>query len=505
MKPFAKLAIALSLLLAVAGVAGAQTWTPIVNQPSTFLPGVMLQLRDGRILMHDEGGTVAADWWILTPDAHGSYVNGTWSYGGALPSGYQPLYFGSQVLLDGKTVVIEGGEYNFSQSLTNGVWTTLGAVGTVTPWGPISWAPNSPPPGWTTIGDAESILLPNGKYMQANCCGKQNAIYNGPNSWITTGSVIQSSNDESGFTLLPNNKILTVDAKTNRTCATSPKGGAELYTITNSTTGVGSWACTGSTPVQLWTRSDEELGAAVLMYNGKVFQTGGNVVATAIYNPTTATWTAGPTPPAGLDQADGPSALEPNGKVLNMYSPGLFNTGCAFMEYDPNSNTLSYTSPGVAGNPACPDNDSSYYGHLMIVPTGQIMFTDFGTTPVAVYNPVPGVVPGVAPTILPSSTSLKIGSVNNILYGIQLNGLTQNNGYGDDYQGDTNFPLVRLTSTSNGNVYYAFTHDDSTHSIAPGTYMYTHFDLPSNIPAGSYQLQSVANGIGSNSITVSVH
>jgi hypothetical protein len=124
---------------------------------------------------------------------------------------------------------------------------------------------------------------------------------------------------------------------------------------------------------------------------------------------------------------------------------------------------------------------------------------------VAVYNPAAGVIASAVPTILAASTSLGVGSVNNILYGKQLNGLTQNNGYGDDNQSDTDYPLVRLTNTQTGNVYYAFTHDDSTHSIAPGTIMYTYFDLPTTIPAGKYSLQSVANGIGSNSIVVSVH
>jgi hypothetical protein len=228
MKQFARIGIALTLLLALAGVAGAQSWTPIVNQPPSFLPGVMLQLRDGRIIMHDEGGTVATDWWVLTPDASGSYVNGTWSYGGALPTGYQPLYFGSQVFMDGHTVVIEGGEYNFAVSETNGVWTTLGARLTYS-GNSFTWVSNDPPTGWTTIGDAESILLADGKYMQANCCTAQNAIYNGPNSWITTGSVIQRNNDESGFTLLPNGQVLTVDAKNNATCASSPRWCGALH------------------------------------------------------------------------------------------------------------------------------------------------------------------------------------------------------------------------------------------------------------------------------------
>jgi hypothetical protein len=490
MKPFVRLAIALTVLLALAGIAGAQSpWIDLTNQPGAAV-GPLLQLRDGRILVNESQGPDTGVWFILTPDIHGSYVNGTWSVTGHLPTGYAPIYFGSQVLLNGRQVVIEGGEYNNGQA----VWTNMGAIGTITPWGNVSWVLNSPPTGWTTIGDAESITLANGHYMQANCCTPQNAIFQGPNSWLATGNVIQPDNDESGFTLLTNGTVLTVDAK-NSACGNGTNGGAELYNQ-----GTGTWSCTGQTPIHLYNPADEELGAAVLMYNNKVFQSGGNIVATAVYNVASGTWTAGPTPPNGLDQADGPSALEPNGKVLNDYSPGLFNTGCQFMEYDPVANNLSF----VANNSGCPSG-SSFYGHLMILPTGQILFTDFGNSPVSVYNPAAGVVAAAVPTILAASTSLGIGSVNNILYGKQLNGLTQNNAYGDDNQSDTDYPLVRLTSTQTGNVYYAFTHDDSTHSIAPGTIMYTYFDLPSTIPAGKYSLQSVANGIGSNSIIVSVH
>jgi hypothetical protein len=492
MKAFARIAVALTVLLTLAGIAGAQSpWKSLNHQPGVNL-GPMIQLRDGRIIVHEEQNGNAQAWHILTPDSTGSYVNGTWSSGGLLPSGYSPFYFGSQLQLNGKQLVIEGGEYNFGTA----VWTTLGAIGNITPFGGVSWVSNSPPAGWGTIGDAESVTLPNGKYMQSNCCTPQNAIFNGPNSWTATGSVSQSSNDESGFTLLSTDKVLTVDAK-NSPCGNGVNGGAELYNQ-----GTGTWSCTGQTPIHLYNPGDEELGSAVLMYNNKVFQSGGNVVATAIYDVASGTWTAGPTPPGGLNQADGPGALEPNGKVLVMYSPGLFLGGCQFMEFNPSSSTLAN-----AGNPTNCPGDSSFVGHLMILPTGQIMFTDFSGL-VEVYNPTPGVVAAAVPTILGASTFLKVGSVNNILYGRQLNGLSQNNAYGDDYQGDTNYPLVRLTCTGGGctvgNVNYAFTHDESTHSIAPGTIMFTHFDLPATMPAGTYSLQSVANGIGSNSIIVAV-
>jgi hypothetical protein len=106
---------------------------------------------------------------------------------------------------------------------------------------------------------------------------------------------------------------------------------------------------------------------------------------------------------------------------------------------------------------------------------------------------------------LAASTNLTHGTNNNLLYGKQLNGLSQASAYGDDYQGDVNFPLVTLTNTSTGHVYWALTHDDSTHSIAPGTVMFTKFDIPASVPAGTYRLTAIAGGVPSNGIIVSVH
>jgi len=486
LKSLGKLAITSAMLFALLGAAGAQTWTPLVNQPGANL-GVMLQLRDGRILVHEEQGGNSRAWHILTPDSTGSYINGTWSSGGQLPSGYAPWFFGSQVLLDGKSVVIEGGEYNNGAA----VWTTQGAIGTIS-GSSITWQSNSPPPGWTSLGDAESVLLANGTYMQSNCCTAQNALFNGPNSWTATGSVHQSSNDESGFTLLTNDLVLTVDAKTDSACGTSQ--GSELY---DQNTGL--WSCGPTTPVKLYNSSDEELGAAILMYNNKVLQFGGNVVATAIYDVASNTWSVGPTPANGLDQADGPAALEPNGKVLAMLSPGLFKVGCQFVEYDPLANTLTNTA-----NPTHCPSDSSFVGHLMILPTGQIMFTDLSGQ-VEIYTPAQGVVSGVAPTINPVSGQLNSPSNNNVVSGTQLNGLTENNGYGDDYQGATNYPLVRLLQVdAPNNVYYATTHDETTHSIAPSTPNSTQFDVPPGLPGGNYTFYAVANGIDSNGVPVTV-
>ncbi len=90
---------------------------------------------------------------------------------------------------------------------TPATFTNLGEIGTYAPFtGQVNWASNAPPTGWSRIGDAASVLLFNGADLQSSCCnsqspsGRQNAIYNGPNTWITSGNVLQSTTDESGYT-----------------------------------------------------------------------------------------------------------------------------------------------------------------------------------------------------------------------------------------------------------------------------------------------------------------
>jgi hypothetical protein len=182
-----------------------------------------------------------------------------------------------------------------------------------------------------------------------------------------------------------------------------------------------------------------------------------------------------------------------------MMSPGLFKSGCQFVEYDPVTNTLANTA-----NPAHCPSDSSFVGHLMLLPTGQIMFTDFSGR-VEIYTPAAGAVAGVAPTITSVGSSIGSPSTNNVLSGTQLNGLSEGNAYGDDYQGATNYPLVRFVQVAApNNVFYATTHDETTHSIAPSTPNSTQFDVPVGLTSGDYNLSVIANGIESNSVVVNV-
>src|SRR5208283_2036784 len=129
-----------------AGLAKASPWTPLVNQPN-FLPfgaNTPMLLTDGSVLVQD---TCATDWWRLTPDEHGSYVNGTWTQVASLPTDYAPYSNSSAVLPDGR-LIIEGGEYNCYVDPVNAVWSAQGAI-----YDPVAntWSAVAPPPFFRVI------------------------------------------------------------------------------------------------------------------------------------------------------------------------------------------------------------------------------------------------------------------------------------------------------------------------------------------------------------------
>jgi hypothetical protein len=503
MKVFRTFGIALLTLLAWAGIANSQepftagTWTKVTNAPPSAVAHAML-LTDGSVLVNSFFFSTHTDtWYRLIPDSTGNYVTGTWVTAGALPAGYNPLYFGSAVLPSGQVTVI-GGEYNNG----SGVWTNLGAI-----YNPVSntWAKLTAPTGWTTVGDAQSVVLPNGHLMQANCCNKDQAILtitSGVASWATTGTGKSDWNDEEGWTLLPSGNVLTVDAYVDSYNATGTN--SELY---NTTTG--SWATAGSTINQLWDSAaacggsgsaSYEVGPAVLRPDGTVFATGANACAaghTAIYNTATSTWTAGPDFPTGIDIADGPAALLPDGNVLLDASKGIFENGSKFYEWD--GTTLNPTSV-----PSDAASDSSYVGDLVVLPTGQILFTDFSSN-VAIYTPSGTYQATWRPKITTVGATLTHATKDNVIRGTQFNGLSQGAAYGDDNQSATNFPLVRITD-STGKVVYCKTHTFSTMGVATGTKIVSaQFDIPTGIATGTAKLVVVANGIPSLARTVTIN
>jgi hypothetical protein len=107
--------------------------------------------------------------------------------------------------------------------------------------------------------------------------------------------------------------------------------------------------------------------------------------------------------------------------------------------------------------------------------------------------------------ITKSPSSVTRGSTYKIS-GRQFNGLSQAAAFGDEFQTNTNYPLVRITNNATGHVFYAKTHDHSTMGVATGKQtVYTHFDVPSNAETGASKLVVVANGIPSKAVNVTVN
>ncbi len=91
-------------LVAAAPSVRAGTWSKLNKQPGGFASTLFL-LPDGRVLCNLEW---SVEFWILTPDAVGSYKAGTWTK--AKNATYDRLYYASGVMGDGR-VIFAGGEY----------------------------------------------------------------------------------------------------------------------------------------------------------------------------------------------------------------------------------------------------------------------------------------------------------------------------------------------------------------------------------------------------------
>jgi len=464
----------------------------------------MLLESDGTVLVHDEpdnnvtGGTNM--WWKLTPDANGSYVDGTWSQIAAMPADYTPLYFASAILPDGR-MIVEGGEYIGE----NAVWSNQGAI-----YDPVSntWTSVAPPPGWTNMGDAASDVLPDGTFMLEHPCNTcltnpdltvDDALLNASNlTWTVIPATGKTDpNDEEGWTLEPSGQLLTVD--------TWGIGNTELFNPSNDT-----WSFAGFTPSSPVNPFPiVELGPQVEMPGGNVFVAGGGTstqeyptpcttdtdTQTALYQYSSGTWTAGPEIPAIDNEeyasTDGPGATLPDGNVLFDASACTYNIPTHFFLYNASSNTLTQI-------PDAPNaqNDTSYQTRMLALPNGQVLYND-GSNQMEVYTAGGTAKRAWKPSIRTlSATSLAPGGTYS-LSGKQLAGLDPGATYGDDVQDNTNFPVVRITNNSTGVVTYARTHDWNSVSVAPGTSSSTQFTLPNTTPAGKSKLVVVANGIAS--------
>lgn len=542
------------LAVLTSGLVRSGTWTPLAHQP-TFLnrpsecasypnancapPGNFSSggvftanlLTDGSVLVEalafDDAWNFSFLEYKLSPDAYGNYAQGTWKQVASLPdaassanpNGWGPYAFAAAVLPDGR-VIYEGGEYTgFFQFLLS----NRGAI-----YDPVAdqWTAVPAPPFFTDlyppralfapnpIGDSASVVLADGRFMLADKMSRQAALLDLRTlTWTETGTGTKADlNDEEGWTLLPNGKVLTVDCYTDAYFKLGPypkdPTGSELYDPET-----GQWSSAGTTLNTLTDPVLSETGPAVLRPDGTVFAVGssGN---TAIYDYRRSKWSPGPhlpLSPQGFQYTaqDAPGALLPNGHVLFAVSGGAEPPGGGFSA--PPVAFFEFDGKRLIAEPTIPDAalDASGSVSLLLLPTGQVLEMD-GDTDMEIYTPDRRERESEsehhedwAPEIEWAPRAVQPGGSYE-LRGRRLNGMSQASMYGDENQTATNYPLVRITNLRTHHVFYSRTHDHSSMAVASDEVASTHFDVPAAQESGPSLLELVANGIASEPLEIVV-
>lgn len=460
-------------------------WTALTNQPTARMSTTFL-LTDGRVLANevDASGFSTVRWWTLTPDNLGSYRNGTWARVG--DARWTHLYFGSGVFADGR-VMICGGEYSTGGSETNK--TEI--------FNPITntWTEISGPTGWANVGDAPSAILQDGRFFVGDIFSPRTAFFDPvSNTWAAGPNTLNSRTTEETWVVLPDNSVLKWD------CFGHP--GTERWLPTTNT-----WISCGNTPVDLVLPGSFETGSGILLPNGKLFAIGGTprtclyTMPNVITQP--GTWTQGPNPPnvngSTIGAEDAPAALLPNGNVLMALGPvtangGTFSTPTYYFEYD---GTTLIQVPNAPNNQGPP-----YVSHFLNLPTGEILETA-GVATCYLYTNGGGPQAAWKPVVTSFPSAVERGSSYK-LFGMQLNGVSNGNGYGDEAYTAINYPVVRLNGTG-GTMVRCRTFNHSTMGVQTGSNIVnTNVEVLSTVPIDCYNVLVSACGMTSDPVSVMV-
>lgn len=454
------------------------TWTTLANLPPHSNGGVALLLSNGKVMVKTNAGGgdgIGNIWNILSPDANGSYINGTWSV--TSPMNFTRLYFSSQVLKDGKVYVV-GGEYG------SGYGNIAGEV-----YDPLTntWS-LTPLPG-NTVSDANSEILPDGKVLQACVAGnlKITKIYDPVANTYTPGPSSIGIHNESAWVKLPDNSILMVDRNSTA---------SERYIPSLNT-----WTADATVPVQLYDPYGLETGSALLLPDGRAWFIGSGG-RTAYYTPSgnnsPGSWVAGPNVPSNRGTPDAMTAMMVDGKIMCVVSPtpvsgNVFQSPSYFYEFDYTNNTYSLMNM-PAGNGYT--NQPCYVYNFLNLPDGKVLVSRQDTNIYFVYTPAGLPLAAGQPTI---NNIMQNGCNNFTITGKQFNGISQGQCYGDDWQNATNYPIVRLTQGAN--VWYARTSNWNSTGVRRGNAADTAwFTTPNGLPPGTFSLVVIANGIASQSV-----
>jgi hypothetical protein len=398
------------------------TWT-LLNQAAPVNIGPLLILSDGTVMAQQAG--VSQDWYQLTPDSSGSYINGTWSQRRSMS--LQREYYASNTLPNGN-VLIEGGEYSGSQgqqNLTNTGELYNPATNT---WSSIANFPQA------NFGDDPTQMLPDGRILAGYIFGPQTYFYNpATNTWSFAANKYRNDrSDEETWAMLPDGSILSYDIFASQSQHTFL---AERYIPSKNEWVDASRVDPNNPPGLLSDSNAYEIGPAVLLPDGRVFFLGanGSTGNTAYYVSATDTWEKGPILPYGCTGSDTPGALLPNGDVL---FHAWNSTNDYVFELDPTTNTFADVTP--SNYTFRPGN----HPYMVVLPTGQILLGNDLSNQLDVFTPNGAPNSAWQPTI----TDITQNSSSLVtLTGTQLNGISEGALWGDDNEAYSNYPLVQLS------------------------------------------------------------
>jgi hypothetical protein len=463
-------------------------------------------LTNGKILVQTSQNDHRVNWWTITPDIYGNYYDGTWKQIARIPN-YNSM--GNGAILHSGNFFITGGEGNYTDAGFFEADTNKSYIYNVlrNTWSKVS-PPNSGEGLWAHISAPPFVELANGQIMIGNFSDRdpssshESMLFDETTmNWTVTGTNKSGMNSEAGFTLLPNDKVLTVNTD----------GAGDTAEIYDPATG--QWSKTGPIPAAL---SNGEIGPALALPSGKTLAQGATG-ANALYDPMTNSWMAGPSFPKlknglQLSAPDNPTAILPNGNLLTVTSSNTRDTNnlaimgpARYFEYDVASNAWL---PVIQDLMLPPSSSISTQIQMLPLPNVQIMVINSRANPgsggIAFFTSKGVPKSSWAPMVdFISSTALtpkKSFSVS----GKQLSGLTQGSQFGDEFENATNYPLVRIVNNSSRHVFYATTSHFSSTSIAPMAPSNFNFTIGKDFEDGPSKMYVVANGIASKPISVTI-
>jgi len=501
---FKKAAVfAAPLLVAALAQGQASPWAALSNAaPSPA--GTMLLLTDGRVMAQEAGCTNA--WMILTPSSNGNYATGTWSTTAVM--GTSRLYFASTVLPSGKVWVL-GGEYS-SVSGCGADWINTGEIydPVANTWTAITNYPNG------SFGDDPSELLPGGNIIAGDIGSPTPHIYNiATNTWSTAGTkVYNDQSDEEGWAKLPNGNFIAYDIF--ESIGTGVGHSEEYNPGTNSWSSItpGVNGTTGTLPLLSSGALGEELGPLMRLLDGRILVIGANQ-HTALYNPTANSWAAGPDtlgPSVGncasncaFGADDAPAALLPTGHVIFAAdagpTSGTFAAPTYLFDFNPVAGTTTLMSPQPP-DAAQLAVDPAFICRTLMLPTGQLLFSDGATQTLYIYTPSSTL---AAPPYRPVVQGVTFNSGVFTLTGLQLNGQSAGAYYGDDVVTDENYPIVRIMTPNGATTYYAKTTNWSSVAVGSVGQETVNFTLPDCVPSGNYSL--IVSGAGIQGVPFAIN